>query len=302
MTDAATVGAALNAAQARLKSAGVDTPRLDAILLLAEAGGLSEDLIRSRPETRLSPEAAAAFEALLQRRLRREPVSKIIGRREFWSLEFRTSPDVLDPRADSETLVAGVLAAIPNRNAALRIVDFGTGSGCLLLSLLHELPSATGVGIDVSPPALAVAKENAERFAMSSRCMFRLGSWGKGIEGSFDILISNPPYIESGVVPGLEPEVADFDPLLALDGGADGLDAYRALIPDMARLAVTGAVAALEVCVGQDVAVCRLLAGAGFGEIAVLPDLGGINRVVTGRNPCRFPEKGGWQGNVPPLS
>ena len=289
MTDAATVGAALNAAQARLKSAGVDTPRLDAILLLAEAGGLSEDLIRSRPETRLSPEAAAAFEALLQRRLRREPVSKIIGRREFWSLEFRTSPDVLDPRADSETLVAGVLAAIPNRNAALRIVDFGTGSGCLLLSLLHELPSATGVGIDVSPPALAVAKENAERFAMSSRCMFRLGSWGKGIEGSFDILISNPPYIESGVVPGLEPEVADFDPLLALDGGADGLDAYRALIPDMARLAVTGAVAALEVGVGQDVAVGRLLAGAGFGEIAVLPDLGGINRVVTGRKSVQIP-------------
>lgn len=289
MTDAATVGAALNAAQARLKSVGVDTPRLDAILLLAEAGGLSEDLIRSRPETRLSPEAAAAFEALLQRRLRREPVSKIIGRREFWSLEFRTSPDVLDPRADSETLVAGVLAAIPNRNAALRIVDFGTGSGCLLLSLLHELPSATGVGIDVSPPALAVAKENAERFAMSSRCMFRLGSWGKGIEGSFDILISNPPYIESGVVPGLEPEVADFDPLLALDGGADGLDAYRALIPDMARLAVTGAVAALEVGVGQDVAVGRLLAGAGFGEIAVLPDLGGINRVVTGRKSVQIP-------------
>ncbi|PJI39251.1 MAG: protein-(glutamine-N5) methyltransferase, release factor-specific [Ferrovibrio sp.] len=283
------MGTLLTAAQARLKSAGVDTPRLDAILLLAEASGVSEDHIRGRPDAPLSAESAAAFEALLQRRLQREPVSKILGRREFWSLEFRTSPDVLDPRADSETLVAGVLAAIPNRNAALRIVDFGTGSGCLLLSLLHELPSATGVGIDVSPPALAVAKENAGRFAMSSRCIFRLGSWGKGIAGTFDILISNPPYIESGVVPGLEPEVADFDPLLALDGGADGLDAYRALIPDMARLAAKDAFAALEVGVGQDVAVGRLLGEAGFGEIAVLPDLGGINRVVTGRKSVQIP-------------
>jgi release factor glutamine methyltransferase len=287
--DAATLGAVLLAAQTRLKSAGVDTPRLDAILLLAEATTLSEDLIRSRPQTPLSAEGVAAFEAMLQRRLRREPVSKIIGRREFWSLDFRTSPDVLDPRGDSETLVAGVLAAIPNRDAALRIVDFGTGSGCLLLSLLHELPNATGVGIDVSPPALAIAQDNAERLGLSSRSLFRLGSWGRGIEGSFDILISNPPYIESGVVPNLEPEVADYDPLLALDGGADGLEAYRALLPDMARLATKDAFAALEVGMGQDVAVSHLLAGAGFGEIAVLPDLSGIGRVVTGRKSVQIP-------------
>jgi len=287
--DALNVGAVLLAAQTRLKSAGVDTPRLDAILLLAEAATLSEDLIRSRPEMPLTHDAVAAFEAMLQRRLRREPVSKIIGRREFWSLEFRTSPDVLDPRGDSETLVAGVLAAIADRQASLRIVDFGTGSGCLLLSLLHELPNAIGVGIDVSPAALSVAQDNAERLGLTSRCLFRLGSWGKGIEGSFDILISNPPYIESSVVPGLEPEVADYDPLLALDGGADGLDAYRALLPDLARLAMKDAFAALEVGMGQDVAVSHLLAGAGFGEIAVLPDLGGIGRVVTGRKSVQIP-------------
>jgi release factor glutamine methyltransferase len=230
---------------------------------------------------------------MLQRRLRREPVSKIIGRREFWSLEFRTGRDVLDPRGDSETLVAGVLAAIPDRNAALRIVDFGTGSGCLLLSLLHELPNATGIGIDVSPPALAIAQENAERLALAPRCIFRLGSWGqelfRDIDGSFDILISNPPYIESGVLPGLEPEVADYDPLLALDGGADGLDAYRALLPDMARLAARDAFAALEIGMGQDVAVSRLLAEAGFAGIAVLPDLSGIGRVVTGRKSVQIP-------------
>lgn len=289
MPEAPTVSALLIAAQARLKSAGVDTPRLDAILLLAEASALGEDRIRSRPEMPVPPEAAAAFDAMLQRRLKREPVSKIIGRREFWSLEFRTSRDVLDPRADSETLVGGVLAVIPDRTASLRIVDFGTGSGCLLLSLMRELPNATGVGIDVSPPALAVARDNAERLGVSSRCIFRLGSWGKGIEGTFDILISNPPYIESGVVPALEPEVADYDPLLALDGGADGLDAYRAVIPDMARLAAKDAFAALEVGMGQDVAVSRLLTAAGFGEIAVLPDLSGIGRVVTGRKSVQIP-------------
>jgi release factor glutamine methyltransferase len=287
--EASTVGAVLLAAQTRLKAAGVDTPRLDAILLLAEATALSEVMIRGRPEMPLAADAVAAFEAMLQRRLRREPVSKIIGRREFWSLEFRTGPDVLDPRGDSETLVAGVLAAIPDRKASLRIVDFGTGSGCLLLSLLHELPNATGVGIDVSPPALAIAQENAERLGLSSRCIFRLGSWGRGIEGSFDILISNPPYIESGVVPDLEPEVADYDPLLALDGGADGQDAYRALLPDMARLAAKDAFAALEVGMGQDVAVSRLLAEAGFAGIAVLPDLSGIGRVVTGRKSVQIP-------------
>ena len=289
MPDAPTTGRLLTAAQARLKSAGIDTPRLDAILLLSEASGLSEGRIRSRPDIEVSADKAAAFEAMLQRRLRREPVSKILGRREFWSLDFRTSPDVLDPRADSETLVSAVLAAIPDRNAALRIIDFGTGSGCLLLALLHELPGATGVGIDVSPPALAVARENAERLGLSSRCIFRLGSWGKGIDGAFDILISNPPYIESGVVAGLEPEVAHYDPLLALDGGADGLDAYRALIPGLARLAAKGGVAALEVGMGQDVAVSRLLAEAGFGEIAVMPDLGGIGRVVTGRKSVQIP-------------
>jgi release factor glutamine methyltransferase len=294
MPETASVGGLLADATARLKAADVaETPRLDAILLLEQASGLSGDAIRSRPEAQLSPDVAAAFEALLRRRLRHEPVSKIIGRREFWSLDFVTSPDVLDPRADSETLVAGVLAAIPDRNAALRLVDFGTGSGCLLISLLHELPHATGVGIDVSPAALAIAQQNAERIGVSSRCIFRLGSWGQeltgGIEGRFDILLSNPPYIESGVVPTLEPEVADYDPLLALDGGADGLEAYRALIPDMARLAGPHAFAALEVGVGQDVAVAGLLAGAGFEGIAVLPDLGGIGRVVTGRKSVQIP-------------
>jgi release factor glutamine methyltransferase len=283
MPDGATIGSLLADATARLKRADVaETPRLDAILLLEHASGLSADRIRLDPGSVLPPETAAAFEGLLRRRLAREPVTKIIGRREFWSLDFRTSRDVLDPRPDSETLVAGVLAMIADRTAPLRLVDFGTGSGCLLLSLLHELPNATGLGVDFSPAALAIAADNARHLGLSGRAGFRQGDWGAGLDGAFDILISNPPYIESAVVPMLEPEVARYDPPLALDGGTDGLAAYRALIPDLARLGAPGGIAALEVGMGQDAAVAGLLAAAGFAGIAVLPDLGGIGRVVTG--------------------
>lgn len=284
MPDSATIGALLKDATGRLKQADVaETPRLDAILLLEQASGLSGNDIRLSPETVIAADVAAQFESLLQRRLAREPVSKILGVREFWSLTFRTSRDVLDPRPDSETLIAGVLAALPDRDAPLRLVDFGTGSGCLLLSLLHELPNATGLGVDLSAAALAIAKENAERLGLSGRVTFRQASWGEGLQEQFDILISNPPYIESSIVPTLEPEVSRYDPLLALDGGADGLDAYRALAPELARLAAPGAVVALEIGLGQDVAVGHLLARQGFQEIAVLPDLSGIGRVVSGR-------------------
>lgn len=284
MPDAVTIGVLLVDATARLKAADVaETPRLDAILLLEQASGLSGNDIRLSPETVILSEAVARFEMLLQRRLAHEPVSKILGIREFWSLDFRTSRDVLDPRPDSETLVAAVLAALPDRAAPLRLVDFGTGSGCLLLSLLHELPNAAGLGVDLSPAALAIARENAQRLGLADRAAFREASWGEGLEQVFDILISNPPYIDSAVVPTLEPEVAQYDPHLALDGGADGLEAYRRLCPDLARLAAPGAFVALEIGLGQDVAVSGLLAGQGFKEIAVLPDLSGIGRVVSGR-------------------
>lgn len=284
MPEAQTVGAVLAAATRRLQQADVaETPRLDAILLLEQASGIAANRLRLDPAVPLAADVVAAFEALLQRRLAHEPVSKIVGLREFWSLSFRTGRDVLDPRPDSETLVAAVLDATVDRAAPLRLVDFGTGSGCLLLSLLHELPQATGLGIDLSPPALAVARENADRLGLASRAIFREGDWGRGLDGAFDILISNPPYIETAVLPTLEPEVAQYDPVLALDGGPDGLDAYRRLMPDLARFAAPGALAALEVGQGQDVAVGALLAGAGFADLSVRADLGGIRRVVVGR-------------------
>lgn len=285
MPEIRTVDRLLAAALPRLKYACIETPRLDAILLMAAASGWSADRVRMSPDVSVTPETAAAFEALLLRRLEYEPMAQILGIREFWSLEFRVTRDVLDPRPDSETLVACVLAAIADRGAPLRLVDFGTGSGCLLLSLLHELPNATGLGADISAAAVAIAQENAGRLGLADRTSFRVASWGQGLDGAFDILVGNPPYIESEVVPGLATEVTAYEPLVALDGGADGLTAYRLLIPDLARLAAPGAIAALEVGQGQDEAVAGMLAAAGFGSVATESDLGGIARVVLARKP-----------------
>ncbi|WP_374632655.1 peptide chain release factor N(5)-glutamine methyltransferase [Ferrovibrio sp.] len=284
MTD---VAAALRDAAGRLKAAGCDTPRLDAVLLLAQALGITPDRVRLSPDMKLDADAAARFAAMLVRRAAREPVSHILGRREFWGLDFKVSPAVLDPRPDSETLVQAVLDAVPDRKAALRLVDFGTGSGCLLLALLHELPKATGLGVDASGAALDVARDNAARLGLAGRANFVLGDWGVGLAGPFDILISNPPYIETAAIAGLADDVRKHEPLSALDGGADGLDCYRRLLPDMARLAAGNAILALEVGQGQADAVAGLLASLGGvnpAGIARIHDLGGVARVVQARN------------------
>lgn len=283
MPEPRTVEALLLDATARLKYAGIDGPRQDAVLMLALATGQDADRIRMSPAAPVEAAQAAAFEALVLRRLEYEPMSHLLGTREFWSLDFIVTRDVLDPRPDSETLVAGVLARIPDRTAPLRLIDFGTGSGCLLLSLLHELPNASGIGADVWPAAVAVARRNADRLGLAGRTAFAVTDWGAGITGSFDILIGNPPYIESDIVPGLAPEVTTYEPLVALDGGADGLREYRRLVPDLARLAAPDALVALEFGQGQDRAVSSILAGGGFGGIDILYDLGGIERVAIAR-------------------
>ncbi len=253
------------------------------MLLLAEATGLAPDRVRIETDTVLAPEAEARFAALLARRAARQPIAQILGRREFWSLTFRVTPDVLDPRPDSETLVTAVLERVADRKANLRLLDFGTGSGCLLLSLLHELPEAQGLGIDQSEAALAVARGNAASLGLEARATFQLGDWGSGLAGTFDIVISNPPYIESGTIAALAPEVARHEPLSALDGGADGLEAYRRLIPDAARLLAPDGLVALEIGQGQEAAVAALLERAGFGAVAMAADLGGTIRVLLGR-------------------
>ncbi len=280
------IGDSLRAATAQLRAAGCDSPRLDAVLLLAECLGWSADRVRIDGDLAMPPAAAARFATLLAARMARQPMAQILGRREFWSLEFRVSPAVLDPRPDSETLVAAVLEQCAERAAKLRLLDFGTGSGCLLLSLLHELPQAEGLGIDRSEAALLVARDNAERLGLAERAGFKHGDWGQGLAGPFDIVLSNPPYIESAAIAGLAPEVAAHEPLGALDGGQDGLDAYRRLIPDAWRLLAPDGLLALEIGQGQQAAVAGLLAAAGFAGLLEKPDLGGIIRVLLARKPA----------------
>lgn len=271
---------AIRAAALRLEAAGVADPRLDARLLAAAALGVDARALFGRPQMPLSDAAAARLDDFVRRRAAREPVSRILGRRGFWTLDLALGPDTLDPRPDSETVVDAVLAEIGDRAAPLRILDFGTGSGCLLLALLSELPAATGLGIDASPGALAVAEANARECGLAARARFALGDWGRGLTGCHDAIVANPPYIPDADIAGLAPEVAQWDPRAALAGGRDGLDCYRALAPDIARLLAAGGVAAIEIGQGQGRAVAELLEAAGLSVNAVRRDLAGIERCV----------------------
>lgn len=273
-------GDLLRALTVRFQAAGIQSARLDARLLVAEALGVEPLCLVTHPEMVLTAQQQTAIEDMAARREDRQPISHILGRRGFWTLDLRVTPDTLDPRPDTETLVQGVLDRVADRHAALRIVDFGTGSGCILLALLAELPNAQGLGIDQSNAALAVAAENAERNGLAGRAEFRHGDWGQGLDGPFDIIVSNPPYIPDADIAGLAPEVARHEPRSALAGGADGLECYRALVPDIARLLAVGGITGLEVGAGQDSDVAALLRGAGLRDLCVASDLAGHGRSV----------------------
>jgi release factor glutamine methyltransferase len=275
-----TIGDLLREAAARLAEAGIDGGQREARLLLQAAADIPVATQIAFPERAVETAAATRFHALAARRARREPMAHILGRREFWSLTFKVTADTLDPRPDSETLVQAVLDQIPDRAAPLRLVDFGTGTGCLLLALLHELPKATGLGIDTSAAALAVAQENAHALGLGSRASFREGDWDEGLAPAFEILLSNPPYIPSGDIAALQPEVASFEPRLALDGGTDGLTAYRRLAPAAVRLLAEGGLAAFEVGSGQADSVIGIAQAARLRHIATASDLGAVPRCV----------------------
>lgn len=277
MTQAA---ALLHDAAVRLAAAGVEDARRDARLLLAEALGVEAHRLILEPGMAVPPEAVARFAEFVARRADRMPVSRILGRREFWGLSLRLSPATLDPRPDSETLVEAVLKAFPDRTAPLRVLDFGTGSGCLLLAALSEYPNAAGLGIDKANEAVAAARDNAEALGLGERADIRAGDWGEGVEGHFDVILSNPPYIEADVVPTLMPEVARHDPLLALAGGADGLEAYRRLLPDVARLLAPRGHAFLELGQGQAADVAALALARGLMQRALHADIAGISRCL----------------------
>jgi release factor glutamine methyltransferase len=254
--------------------------------LLEAAAGASRTDILTDPHRALSTEQLATLDAYLARREAREPVSHILGRKGFWTIELKVTPDVLTPRPDTETIVGGVLKALPEGQPA-DILDLGVGSGAILLALLSERPLAHGVGVDISATALEVARENAALLKLDDRAVFLHAAWTEGQpDGAFDIVVSNPPYIPTGDIAGLEPEVAEREPRLALDGGADGLDAYRTLAPQVLRVLKPGGSFALEIGHDQGEAVRTLMADAGGEAIEVVGDLGGRNRAVFGRKPA----------------
>lgn len=274
-----TASEALRAAIPRLAAAGVPEPARDARLLLAFALQIApERLTLALPEA-LAPAAAARFEAALARREGRAPVSHITGRRAFWGRDFRVTPEVLDPRPETETLVALAL-----REPFARLLDLGTGSGAILLTLLAERPGATGLGTDLSAGALGVARANAAALGLEARAAFALGDWFAAASGVFDLIVSNPPYVAAAEMAGLSPEVG-HEPRLALTPGGDGLDAYRALAGGAPRHLAPGGRLLVEIGPTQGTAVAALLAGAGLIGVAVHPDLESRDRVVEARAP-----------------
>lgn len=285
--EARSLAAAYRDTVADLRAAGVPGPELDARLLVCAACGLSHETFVARPDRSVSEAEQARLAALVARRRRREPVSRILGSREFWGRDFHLGPETLDPRPDSETLVAAALEILRTEGrlgAPLHVLDLGTGTGCLLLSLLAELPRAHGVGVDVSASALVVARGNSSRLGLAPRARFVRGAWTAGLGGAFDVIVANPPYIPSEDIDRLAPEVARHEPRLALDGGADGLDAYRAIAPDLTRTLSEGGLALFEVGAGQAQAVARLFGTQGLAvEAEARKDLAGVPRCLVVR-------------------
>ncbi len=283
MPEAVTLNQAFAAAAGVLRQAGIETPELDARLLLCHATGLSHEAYIGNARQALAPHAAARLDAALGRRLKREPVSRIVGRREFYGREFLVDRHTLDPRADSETLIAAALAHVDReglRHAPLKLLDLGTGTGCLLITMLAELPQAEGVGIDRSPPALALATANAKHLGVASRARFLASDWLEAVAGRFDLVLGNPPYLAEAELGALADEVALYDPPLALSGGKDGLDAYRRIAVGIGSVLAERGRLLLEIGPAQARVVAEILLEAGLKPATVERDLAGRPRVV----------------------
>ena len=269
------LGEALAQATRVLTAAGIEAPRREARLLAAHLLGRPATALLD-PATRID---LAALAVLAARRATREPMAFITGRQGFWTLDLAVSPATLVPRADSEALIEAALAVLPNRGDVARILDLGTGTGCLLLAALSEFPAAFGVGVDISPEAARLAARNARACGLDGRAVFLAGDWAAAIVGRFDLVLSNPPYIATGDLAGLMPELG-FEPPRALDGGRSGLDAYGAIIRGLPALLSPAGVAVLELGQGQENVVAALAAQAGLAHLATRADLAGIPRAV----------------------
>lgn len=270
------------AARDRLIAADVDTPVLDARLLLEAGAGVTRFDIVTDPRRALTDEQVAAVQVLVDRRVAREPVSHIVGKKAFWTLDLNVTPAVLTPRPETEFLVEAALVALPSTSPA-RILDLGVGSGAVLLAVLAERDLVSGIGLDVSADALAIARGNAEMLKLDNRAAFHLGDWSTTFAEQFDVVVSNPPYIPSGDIDGLAPEVSKHEPRIALDGGADGLDAYRAIVGRLRDWVKPEGAFAFEVGKGQADRVEALVTAAGHSVLPQRVDLAGVPRVVIGR-------------------
>ena len=273
-------------ARSRLEAAGVPGPVIDARVLVEAACGVTRADIVGDPHRELSEAQVERLDAYLERRIRREPVSHILGRKGFWNIMLGVTADVLTPRPETEVIVDHALRLFPE-GRPFRILDLGVGSGAILLAILAERPAARGLGIDVSEEALAVARDNAARLGLADRIALLRGDWSGGLAGSeFDLVVSNPPYIASPVIETLDPEVRDYEPRIALDGGPDGLEAYRRLAPEILRMLRPGGRFLVEIGYDQKAAAESLFRAAGAMEVETLQDLSTHDRVVTGmKNP-----------------
>jgi release factor glutamine methyltransferase len=286
-----TLGSLLDEAAATLTRAGFAEPRRRARRLVALALDLTPAELLARPEQVLDEQRTDHIRFALGRMVDHEPLSRILGRREFWGLEFGLSPDTLDPRPETETVVEAVLRKFPDRKVPFGFLDLGTGTGCILLALLSEFPTATGFGIDLALGAGLTARRNAAALGLAARAHFLVGDWGTAVSGKFDVIVSNPPYIDRAALADLPREVALYDPCLALDGGLDGLCAYRSLVADLPRLLKPEGVFACEVGAGQAPAVAAILQASGLAIDGCERDLAGTVRCVVARGPGQAAQK-----------
>jgi release factor glutamine methyltransferase len=259
--------------------------------VMVAALDLSPAELVSHPERALDDRQLQRVRVTLDRAVEREPLSRILGRREFWGLEFALSAETLDPRPETETLVDAVLRRLPDRGAALRLLDLGTGTGCILLALLSEFPVAMGYGVDIAAGAAQAARRNAAALGLGERAHFVVGDWGSAVLGGFDVIVANPPYIAGTGLAALPREVALFDPPRALDGGSDGLDAYRAIAPELRRLLRARAFFVCEIGSGQASAVTAILLANGLAIEGCEHDLAGLARCLVAQADVPAPQK-----------
>jgi release factor glutamine methyltransferase len=295
VTQARTIADARRALARAFMAAGLERPELDARVLIGHALGLDRTALAAAADRPLSRAEQARIAALARRRINREPVARIVGIKEFWGLPFKVTPATLVPRPDTETVVEaalGLIDAAGARTRPLAVADLGTGSGALLLALLSELPNAVGIGTDISQAALLAAADNARGLCLHPRAAFVACDFGAALEGGFDLLVCNPPYVESGVIATLEPEVRDHDPRIALDGGCDGLAAYRKIGAEASRLLASGGELIVEIGAAQAPAVQGMFGSFGLDVAAPIADLGGLPRVIRAGKRASGPAQG----------